>query len=151
MGYYYSIYGSINFHDKKAFQIMKYLHKEKQEPFFDEEIEGFCFDEDNVIGIDISIKNNNNYIEKLCLFIHELDNRAEGDIDCAGEESDDKFNVSFDKKGVKLCIAEVTWKKQKGYIIDKDTIRNAKILLKDKELNKKLIVSTLEDETQNKK
>lgn len=145
MGYYYDINGDIQFENKKAFAIMKLLHKEKQEPF-DEEVEGFEFNDETLnMYINMCIKNLDCYIEKICLLIHTLDNKAYGNIDGVGEDNDAKFSISVDEKGIKILIAETIWKKQKGYFMDKDTVKNAKILLKDKDLNKKLIVSALEE------
>jgi hypothetical protein len=146
MGYYYYINGSITFSNKKAYMIMKYLHKEGQHPF-EEELEGFDFDDtDKTITIDMSIKNYNEYMEKLFLFAHTLDNKVKGEADCDGEDKDDRYAIHMNKTGIFRRIAETIYKKEKGYITDEDTIKNAKILLKDKQLNKKLIVFALEDE-----
>jgi len=145
MGYYFDINGNIQFDDKKAFAIMKYLYKEKQEPF-NEEVEGFEFDDKNLnLYINLNIKNMDSYIERICLLAHTLDKKAYGKISCYGEDNDDKFYITINKKGIKISIGETIWKEQKGDFNDKDTIMNVKTLLKDKELNKKLIVSTLEE------
>ena len=145
MGYYYDIDGNIQFNSKKAFAIMKYLHKEKQEPF-EEEIEGFEFDDKNLnLKIDINIKNYDNFTERMCLLAHTLDKKAYGEMIGIGEDNEDKFDITINEKGIKISIAEIIWKNQRGYFKDADTIKNAKILLKDKELNKKLICSVLEE------
>jgi hypothetical protein len=144
MGYYYEINGEIQFCDKKAFAIMKLLYNENQEPF-NEEIEGFDFvDESKRLDININIKNLDAYIEKLCLFAYTLDKGAEGQIDVIGEDNEDKSYILIDENGIKISQAQITWKDLKGHFKDKDVIRNVKILLKDKELNKKLICLTLE-------
>lgn len=144
MGYYYEIYGNIEFSDKRTYNICKLLHKDNQYPF-EEEVEGFEFDDvSQSIRIGINIKNNDDYIQKVFQFIYELDNKAEGNARAIGEDSEDKFEIDITLKGIEVFIAELIWKKQKGYFQNKDVKRNANIILKDKDLDKKLIAMSLE-------
>ena len=145
MGYYFDINGTINCSNNRAYMILKYLFKESRYPF-NEGVEDFDFDDNsNSIEICCNIKNYNEYIERVCFFIHELDKEAQGTIELIGEDSNDRFEVSLCEKGIKLGVAEVIWKHQKGYYENKDTSKELNKILKDKNLNKNLIVCSLEE------
>ena len=142
MGYYTHFSGGIKIKNKKVIKLVRYLINESIAPF--DEVEGVIVESNGEIDVSGEGKYYDDEIQKICYFIKYLDKDAEGEISCEGEDSFDIWKISIDKKGVQILKGEIIYEFEKDYS-DEDIEEQAKKILNDKQLTKKIILSELGD------
>lgn len=146
MGYYTYFGGNIKLVDEQAINIIRYFLKEGLKPF--DEVWDLIVESDGEIEISGEGKYYNDEIQKICYFIHLIDKNAEGEIKCEGEDSFDIWKITLGKKGVGILRGEVVYNLEKEFVNENIQEQINKIS-KDKNLNKKIILSNLKEKWQN--
>jgi hypothetical protein len=148
MGYSTYFYGKIEFSNERFGKIIDYMVKNNIKPFDEAEciIMGLIQKE---IEFSEGWKNYGNNMENICLFIANLDNKAEGEITCEGEEREDNWKIIIQEGKVSILRGEIIYEEEEDYC-DENTIEKLNKILNDKELNKKLILHSLENGKQNR-
>jgi len=142
MGYETYYDGQIQLKDSKSIKIIKYLIKEEEPPFNENYYGMFRVDENGMIDISGGWRNYEEEMEKICLFIKSLDENAEGEIKCDGEDSFDFWKIDLNENGVEILRGEITYEFDMDYS-DEKMEEKAKSIMNDKEITKKLILSEL--------
>lgn len=141
MGYYTNFNGKIELSKNIYSQILNYLIKNEIKPL--DEIIDYINIEKNILYISgCSIKNYENYMEKVCDFITKLDNKAEGQIDCDGEEREDFWGIKLNNGKVTILRGIVTYEEDYEFE-DNDIKKMATKIKRDKNIIKKIIVEVL--------
>jgi hypothetical protein len=149
MGYITNFYGNIEMKDKLKFNFLKEISK-TFEVRSTTGIKYKLFDfldilfNDKTLTIEISgeWKNYNSDIERMCYIIACLDKNATGSINCNGEENEDMWKVYISKGKVEIEKAEINYVSE-GIFADKEIRMEINKLLKDKELNTKVLLNCI--------
>jgi len=152
MGYTTYYNGNIFLKSKKAIKIIEKLIEDKEYPFEDdfEEIEltEDC-DKDGsnkkvYLSINCGWRNYENDMEKVCLFIVSLDEKANGIITCSGEEEDDFWRIVIKNGLVIFEQGYIQYNKNTTEIFeDTETKKKVYEITKDKKLLKEVMVESL--------
>ena len=97
MGYYTTFEGIIKF-NKRFYNLVKYMLKNKIKPFSYCDENEFILEVSSqaILTINVNWKNYNEEMEKICFFILSLDRKAEGFIRAYGEEMDDLWALKIE-------------------------------------------------------
>jgi len=145
MGYLTDFYGRIHLFDKKAIKTIKELIKNGEYPF--DSSEGRIEFGGNTLVINDNWKNRDEDIEKLCLFVAIIDEKAYGIIECSGEEAGDLWRIVVGKGEVLIELGRIVYSQelQSSHYKNIETKKQVYEITKDERLLRELILESLED------
>ena len=139
MGYDTWFSGTIRLQSLKAKEIIKDMLDKNEGVFVD--CSGTTLNESR-LDIGENWRNYENAIEKLCLFVATLDKKAEGEVWCDGEESEDRWKIIIKEGKVKSKQGRIVYAQGIAFN-DLETKKLVYEKTKDKKLFKEIMVESI--------
>lgn len=139
MGYETGFDGTIKMKDKYAVKLLNYLQKKRKIDVLDM---GVTIEGDRVI-INDSWKNYHEEMEKFCMLIVSLDPKAEGEIECNGEDKEDLWKLVISKGKILKMTGSITYEDDRYVEYDDDVQKEAEEFLTDKKIKEEILIEAI--------